>query len=171
MDDPETLDGEQRPDASAATAEKSAEAKAEARVAEAEDRWRRAAADLDNQRKRSVRDLEDARKQERARVASAFLPLLDDLERALEYAPDAEDPLLVGIDAVLQQAVHTLARLGYPQIDAAGAPFDPREHEVVSVERNSALPAGTVVNVVRPGYGSPGNVLRPAAVVVSAPEE
>ena len=174
MDEPETLDGKREPEAAAdppPEGEQSDPAVAEARVAEAEDRWRRAAADLDNQRKRSIRDLDDARRQERARVAGAFLPIVDDLERALTFASDASDPLQVGIDAVLKQAIHTFGQLGYPRIDQTGVPFDPREHEVVGVSRTSTVPAGTVVGVVRSGYGSPGQILRPAAVVVAAAEE
>lgn len=174
MDDPETLDPKRRQETTAEFPEETQpdpSGAAEARVAEADDRWRRAAADLENQRKRSARDLDDARRQERARVAGAFLPIVDDLERALDFAPDADDQLLIGIDAVLQQAIDTLTRLGFPRIDESGVPFDPAEHEVVSVSRTSTMPAGTVVRVERSGYGSPGQLLRPAAVVVASAEE
>jgi hypothetical protein len=64
-------------------------------------------------------------------------------------------------------AIDTLARLGYPRIDAENVPFDPRLHEVVSVVESDEVPPGTVLTVLRPGYGGPDNTLRPAAVVVS----
>jgi molecular chaperone GrpE len=171
MDGPDTLDEKREPGPPVAPDERSPNDDVDSRVAEAEDRWRRAAADLDNYRKRAPRDLDDARRAERARVAHSFLPVLDDLERALDFAPDADDQYLVGIDAVLQDAIRTLARLGYPRIDQTGVPFDPAEHEVVSVTRTSTIPPNTVVKVERAGYGTRGQILRPAAVVVAAPEQ
>jgi molecular chaperone GrpE len=72
-----------------------------------------------------------------------------------------------GIASIRKQAIDTLARLGYPRIDAENVPFDPRVHEVVSVVETDDVPPGTVVSVLRPGYGGPDNTLRPAAVVVS----
>jgi molecular chaperone GrpE len=171
MDGPDTLDERPEPRPPVAPDERSTNDDADARVAEAEDRWRRAAADLDNSRKRALRDVDDARREERVRVARSFLPMVDDLERALDFAPDADEQYLVVIDAVLLEAIRTLTRLGYPRIDQTGVPFDPAEHEVVSVTRTSTIPPNTVVKVERAGYGTPGHVLRPAAVVVAAPEQ
>jgi molecular chaperone GrpE len=137
-------------------------------LAKMEDQWRRALADADNLRKRAVRDGTQQRAQERAAVALAWLPILDNLELALSHAPaGAEDPLVEGIASIRKQAIDTMARLGYPRIDAENAPFDPRLHEVVSVVETDEVPPGTVLTVLRPGYGGPDNALRPAAVVVS----
>jgi molecular chaperone GrpE len=137
-------------------------------LAKMEDQWRRALADNDNLRKRAVRDGAQQRAQERAAVSLAWLPILDNLELALAHASAGpEDPLVEGIASIRKQAIDTLARLGYPRIDAENVPFDPRLHEVVSVVETDDVPPGTLVSVLRPGYGGPDNTLRPAAVVVS----
>jgi molecular chaperone GrpE len=64
-----------------------------------------------------------------------------------------------------------LAHLGYPRDAEAGVPFDPERHEVVGVVDHPDSAPGTVVQVVRPGYGEGSKQLRPAAVVVSRREE
>ena len=163
-----THQGSEQTEATGSTEQETkAAAQAEA-LAKMEDQWRRALADNDNLRKRAVRDATQQRAQERAAVALAWLPILDNLELALAHAPaGAEDPLVEGIASIRKQAVDTLARLGYPRIDAENVPFDPRIHEVVSVVETDDVPPGTLVSVLRPGYGGPDNTLRPAAVVVS----
>lgn len=136
-------------------------------LAKLEDRWRRAAADLDNLRKRYARELDRERVTERSRVAGAWLPVVDDLERAIGYAGDQSDAVVEGVRGILEQALHVLERLGYPRDAEAGIPFDPERHEVVGVVEQSDSEPGTVVEVLRPGYGLGSSQLRPAAVVVS----
>jgi molecular chaperone GrpE len=140
-------------------------------VAELEDRWRRALADLDNLRKRSARELERERAAERARVAATWLPVVDNLELALQHASADRDALVEGIRAVRNQAVDVLAMLGFPRHEEVGMPFDPFRHEVVSVVDDAEGEPGTVVRVVRPGYGEGENQLRPTAVVVAQGRE
>lgn len=138
------------------------------RIADLEDSWRRTAAELDNVRKRSARDLARAREQERASVAARWLPVLDNLERALEHTASGSEAIVDGLRAVHQQALAVLADLGYPRRDdEVGKPFDPARHEAVSTVVDEDLVPGTVAHVVRPGYGSEGRVLRPASVVVA----
>jgi len=139
---------------------------ATAAVAELEDRLRRALADLDNLRKRYDRELARERAAERARQAALWLPMVDDLDRALEHADGDPAALVEGIRAVRDQAVTTLARLGFPRFTDVGQPFDPARHEAMGVVRADA-PAGTVVAAVRPGYGGDESLLRPAGVVVA----
>jgi molecular chaperone GrpE len=136
-------------------------------VAELEDRWRRALADLDNLRKRYARELARERAAERARVAAAFLPMIDNLELALGHAGDAPAAFVEGIRAVRDQAIQTLTSLGYPRQDDLGVPFDPNRHEAVGVVDATDAPPGSVVQVVRPGYGVGERMLRPAAVIVA----
>lgn len=143
----------------------------ETRLAEAEDRWRRAAADLDNARKRAARELALARDAERARAASVFLPVVDGLADAVAYARQANGGLAEGMESIREQGVVALETLGYPRIDEMGVPFDPRLHEVVSVVERGDAPPRTVVAVARLGFGTPGRLLRPAGVVVTAAEE
>ncbi|KAA8888529.1 nucleotide exchange factor GrpE [Nocardia colli] len=142
----------------------------EAQISEWEDRARRTAADLDNLRKRYARDLERERAAERWKVAGAWLPMLDNLELALAHANEEADPLVAGVRAIRDQAVQVLEQLGYPRHSEVGVPFSPHMHEVVSVVDRPDLPPGTVVEVLRPGYGENGQQLRPATVIVSRRE-
>ncbi len=139
----------------------------EDRVAELDDRWRRAVADLDNLRKRHAVELARVREAERARVAAAWLPVLDNLELALTHADADPDTIVQGVLAIRDQAVQMLAALGYPRNDETGVPFDPNRHEVVAVVDDAETEPNTVVRVVRPGYGTDGHELRPTAVAVS----
>ncbi|SBW18169.1 nucleotide exchange factor GrpE [Protofrankia symbiont of Coriaria ruscifolia] len=139
------------------------------RIDEWEDRWRRTAADLENLRKRFARDLERDREAERDRTAGAWLPVLDHLELALAHADADPRSIVAGVRAVRDQAVDVLDRLGYPRHDEVGVPFDPARHDVLSVVEEPGMPPGTVVAVVRPGYGDSGRQLRPVGVAVSRP--
>ena len=147
-------------------------AETQKQIAELEDSWRRTAAELDNFRKRCARDVVRAREQERASVAVRWLPVLDNLERALEHASSSPDQVIEGVRAVHQQALTVLADLGYPRrADETGKPFDPAHHEAVSTIADQDLVPGTVAHVVRPGYGPDGEILRPASVVVATRSE
>ena len=136
-------------------------------LAKLEDRWRRAVADLDNVRKRYARELDLERATERSRVAGAWLPIVDNLERAINHAGEQSDAVLEGLRSILQQALQVLEQLGFPRDAEAGVPFDPERHEVVSVVDQPDSAPGTVLEVLRPGYGEGSSQLRPAAVVVS----
>ena len=142
-----------------------------AEFAQLEDRWRRALADLDNLRKRYAKDLDRERAAETARVSAAWLPVLDNLELALAHAGSDPQTVVDGVKAIRDQAVQILSRLGFERHDEVGVPFSPELHEVVSVVTHPDLPSGTVIEVLRPGYGENGQQLRPATVVVSRPEE
>ncbi|MFE7750747.1 nucleotide exchange factor GrpE [Streptomyces sp. NPDC057428] len=141
-----------------------------AAMQELEDRWRRTLADLDNLRKRHARELERERTVERARTAAAFLPVLDNLELALSHADADSDAIVEGIRAVRDQAVNVLELLGFPRHAETGVPFDPARHEVVSVVDDPDVEPGTVVQVLRPGYGDGDRQLRPATVTVAKRE-
>jgi molecular chaperone GrpE len=139
----------------------------EARLAEARDQRLRAAADLDNLRKRCAAQVERAEADARTQVARQWLPVVDNLERALEHAAADPRTIVEGIQAVRQQALGVLAGLGFPRRDDTGATFDPARHEAVAATYDPRVPPGTVVQVVRPGYGEPDRQLRPAQVVVA----
>jgi molecular chaperone GrpE len=140
---------------------------ADERIARLEDQLRRTAADLDNLRKRYQRDLDRERSAERARAANAWLPIVDNLELALQHADSDPEAVVQGIRAVHEQAVATLGRLGFPVFDPVGQPFDPALQEAVSTLVDEKAAPGTVVAVVRPGYGTADALLRPASVVVA----
>src|ERR1700733_8795888 len=123
-------------------------------LARLEDRWRRALADLDNLRKRYARELDRERKLERSKVAGAWLPVVDNLERALHHSGGDADSVVAGVRDI-----------------ETGVPFDPERHEVVNVTENGGSAPGTVLGILRPGYGKGSQQLRPASVVVSGREE
>jgi molecular chaperone GrpE len=139
---------------------------ADARAAALEDHLRRALADLDNLRKRFDREVARERATERSRAAALWLPIVDDLERALEHASADADSIVEGINTVRDQALTILEQLGYRRFDDLGELFDPLRDEAVSAIDVDA-PPGTVVATVRPGYGTDEVILRPASVVVS----
>lgn len=142
-------------------------AELEAEVAELEDRWKRALADIDNLWKRFAREVDRVQVDERARVVADWLPVIDNLELALEHARADPDAIVEGVRAVHEQALAALARLGFVRRDDVGEKFDPARHEAVSAVTDTDAPPGTVVHVVRPGYADGERQLRPAAVVVS----
>jgi molecular chaperone GrpE len=140
---------------------------AKAVTTELDERLLRAMADLDNLRKRFQREVLREREAERYRVAAEWLPIIDDLDRALEHVDgDVEDGLAAGVRAVRDHAVDVLAGLGFPRFENVGERFDPARHEAVAAVE-ADVPPGTIVAVVRPGYGRPEVILRPAAVVVA----
>ncbi|WP_424528812.1 nucleotide exchange factor GrpE [Sphaerisporangium viridialbum] len=164
------------PDTEAPSAEpddsdRSAVADMDEKIAELEDRWLRSAAELDNLRKRIARDAERIRVEERARVAREWLPIVDNLDLALRHADADPNAVIQGVRAVRDQAVALLARLGFRRHDDVGVPFDPSRHEAVSTVADPDIAPGTVVEVVRPGYGDADRQLRPAAAVVSTKPE
>ena len=77
---------------------------------------------------------------ERERIAREWLPVVDNLERSLEFAKADDDPLVVGVRAVLEQAVGVLARLGFPRFDDTGRAFDPSRHEAVGAVPSDGRP-------------------------------
>jgi molecular chaperone GrpE len=138
-------------------------------AAELEDRWRRALADLDNLRKRYAREVARERTAERDLVTAAFLPVLDTVDRALEHAEADPRSIVEGVRTLREQAMAVLSGLGYQREDAVAVPFDPARHEVVGVVETDGSQAapGSVVAVLRPGYGAADRQLRPAAVTVA----
>ena len=138
-----------------------------AKLAEAEDLKLRALAEADNTRKRCAAQVQRAETEARARVARHWLPVVDNLERALAHAQADPRTIIEGIRAVRQQALDVLAGLGYPRRDDTGAVFDPTRHEAIAALADPGVPPGTVVQVVLPAYGDPDHQLRPAQVVVA----
>jgi molecular chaperone GrpE len=146
-------------------------ATAEQAMAEMRDRWQRAQAELENTRKRYERQRADDWRAERVRVAAEWLPVVDNLELALGHAAADPSAIAQGVEAIRQQAVDVLHRLGFTRLDEVGIPFDPGRHEAVRVvEAPDAVP-GTVVEVVRPGYAALDVLLRPAVVAVAGKQE
>jgi molecular chaperone GrpE len=137
-------------------------------VAEAQDQRLRALADADNARKRCAAQVSRAEAEATAWVARQWLPVVDNLERALQHSGAGPDAIIEGVRAVRDQAQGVLAALGFPRRDDdAGAPFDPARHDAIAARPDPQAPAGTVIEVTRPAYGDGDHQLRPAQVVVA----
>ncbi|HEX6932566.1 MAG TPA: nucleotide exchange factor GrpE [Streptosporangiaceae bacterium] len=140
------------------------------RVKEVEDLRLRALADLDNLRKRCAEQARQAAAESSASAAADWLPVVDNLDRALDHSRADPDAIIEGVRSVRDQALRVLAGLGYPRRDDVGVPFDPARHDAVAVHSDPDVAAGTVIDVVRPGYGDGDHQLRPAQVVVAKAE-
>jgi len=143
------------------------EAELRQKVAQTRDQLLRALADADNARKRCATLLSRAEAEATAKVAGQWLPVVDNLDRALEHTAGAPPAMVTGVRAVRDQAVSVLAGLGFPRRDDTGAAFDPARHDAIATRADAAVPEGTVVEVTRPGYGEGDHQLRPAQVVVA----
>jgi molecular chaperone GrpE len=139
----------------------------EQELAQTRDRWQRAEAELENLRKRCRRDVEQASAAERARVAAEWLPVLDNLELALQHAQADPASIVSGVAAVRDQALAVLAGFGFARSEDLGQPFDPARHEAAQVVDAPDAEPGTVVAVLRAGYTANGGLLRPAMVAVA----
>jgi molecular chaperone GrpE len=140
---------------------------------EASDRVLRAQAELENYRKRARRELEDERRYATLPLLRDLLPVVDNIQRAIEAAektPQAEG-LLSGVKLVAQSLLGVLARHDCKKIEALDQPFDPAIHEAISQQVVADKEPGTVVLVAQDGYVLHDRVVRPAQVIVSkAPE-
>jgi molecular chaperone GrpE len=144
---------------------------AKAEAASNYDKFMRAAADLENFRRRTIREKDDLRTTATGRVLEDIFPVLDTLALALSAAkqPKADLKSLVGgVDMVFTQLKNALANHGLKEINPAGQPFDPHQHESISHQPSEDVKEEHVLNVVRPGYSLNGRLLRPASVVVSS---
>lgn len=150
----------------------------EARVRALEDQVRseretalRAAADLDNYRKRAQRDLQEGVRYANERLLKDFLPVLDNLERALGHGASTKDwaSLEQGLQMTRKQFEDTLGRHGARALVALGQPFDPNLHEAMGTTESSEVPPNTVVNEVLRGWTLNDRLVRPALVSVSRP--
>jgi molecular chaperone GrpE len=134
---------------------------------------KRTKADFENFRKRMSAEVQAASVRGKAQVARDVVPVLDDLERALEAAGldpegDSEDALAHGVILVFRSLRETLGRNGIEAVDPKGEKFDPNEHEALSTQPVEGTESGTVVEVMQKGYRMDGQLIRPARVVVSA---
>ena len=130
------------------------------------DDLRRVAADFDNYRKRAMRDQENLVARAHERLVKELLPVLDDLERALEAAAEHEEAKLEeGVRLVHRELSQALAKEGLVEIETNGR-FDPHVHEAL-LSQPSEADEGTVIEVIQKGYRLGDRVLRPARVVIS----
>lgn len=145
--------------------EKLAEAQAKAR--EYLEDAQRQKAELDNYRKRMIREQTRVVEQANRALIAGLLPVIDNLEKALESCPDRENSLAVGVRMVYQQLMDILKKEGLEEINPHGHLFDPAECEAVMTVVSDDHEDETVVEVHQKGYRYKGSLLRPARATVS----
>jgi molecular chaperone GrpE len=133
---------------------------------------RRTKADFENFRKRMTAEVQAASVRGKSEVIREVVPVLDDLERALQAAGldpegDSEDGLAHGVLLVFRSLRETLTRNGIEVVDPRGERFDPQWHEALSTQAVEGTEAGTVLEVLQKGYRLGEQLVRPARVVVS----
>ncbi|MBT5483704.1 MAG: nucleotide exchange factor GrpE [Gammaproteobacteria bacterium] len=142
-----------------------------AALAEQQDSVLRSQAEVQNMRRRCEQDVERAHKFALEKFSSDLLPVMDNLERALQAVPNAEDEsvsaLYEGVELTLKGFLETLTKYSLEQLDPEGEPFDPQQHEAMSMVENDDVEPNTVLTVVQKGYVLNGRVIRPAMVMVS----
>lgn len=133
-------------------------------------RWQ---AEFENYRRRQERDLADMRVRAGERIVTELLPVLDDLDRAIDHtvasmAEGAElDHLLKGVEMVRTRILAVFEKEGVTVIDPFGAQFDPNLHQAVGQREDADVPDHTVVEVYQKGYLLGGRVIRPAMVLIA----
>jgi molecular chaperone GrpE len=136
------------------------------KTSEYKDSWLRSQAEFQNYRKRIERDNELTYILLKGDIIKKILPVLDDLERALQNRSE-DDPWANGIELVARKFQNILESEGIKRIEAVGMEFDPNFHEAISHEPADSAQSGHVIGVVQNGYMIGERVIRPALVRVS----
>ncbi|MFC4699729.1 nucleotide exchange factor GrpE [Glaciecola siphonariae] len=145
-------------------------AKAQATIEEQKDGVLRARADIENARRRAEQEIDKARKFALEKFASELLPVIDNLERAMQSANGADEsikPLLDGVDLTLKSFISTIEKFGLEIVDPQGESFNPDHHQAMSMQESDEVAPNTVLAVMQKGYLLNGRLLRPAMVMVS----
>jgi molecular chaperone GrpE len=136
----------------------------------ARDAAMRAHAEAQNARRRSDQDVEKARKYALDRFAGELLPVVDNLERALEATAGDQEilkPIAEGVELTLKSFRDALKKFNVEMVDPEGEPFDPQFHQAMSMVENAEVEPNTVIAVMQKGYTLNGRLVRPAMVMVS----
>jgi molecular chaperone GrpE len=169
-------DGGAEPEEAAAVAPEERIAALEAELAEERDRLLRALAETENVRRRAQRERADAEKYAFSGFARDLLSVADNLRRALDTLPEAEvrdertRGLLAGVAATERELLAAFERHGLKRIDPKGERFDHNFHQAVFEAEKTGRPAGTIVEVLQPGYVLHDRLVRPAMVGVAKGE-
>ncbi len=154
--------------------EEAGERDLEAELAEAQDRLLRALAEAENVRRRASRDVENASKRSIANFAREMVVVADNLSRALGAVDkdkvdgnEAMKALLEGVEMTAREMQNAFSRNGIKKVDPLGERFDPQLHEAMFEFEDPSKPAGSVGQVLEPGYTLHDQPLRPAKVGVT----
>lgn len=151
-------------------------AAAEEALAAEKDRFLRLYAEFENYKKRSAREIQDYRKYANETLIREILPIVDNLERAIQSSDTAEGDagcIVQGVDMTLREILRVLEKFNVQPVKSIGEPFDPSFHEAVGREPSAEHPEGAVVREYQRGYLLHDRLVRPAMVVISggAPAE
>ena len=130
----------------------------------------RAVAEMENLRRRAAQDVEKAHKFALEKFAAELLPVLDNLERAIELADKENDtlkPMIEGVELTLKSMQSGVGKFGLVALDPTNQPFDPNAHQAMSMVPSADVAPNTVIAVMQKGYELNGRVIRPAMVMVS----
>ena len=172
---PEAEENNDASPANADVSEQSDEGSPEERLRAERDKYKeqllRTAADFDNFRKRSLRELHQSQLKGKEEALREILPVIDNLERAMEAAESSSDlaSFLDGMKMVLKLFDDSAAKLDLKRIETVGKGFDPNVHEALQQQESAEHPAGTILSEIQAGYTLGGRVLRAAMVVVAKP--
>jgi molecular chaperone GrpE len=143
-------------------------------IATLKEQMLRVAADAENTKRRAEREANDSRAFAIQKFARDLLGVADNLQRAMLHAPkDAADPLVknlaIGLEMTEKELTAAFERNGLRKIEPArGAKFDPHQHQAMQEQAADDVPAGSVAQVIQPGYELFGRLVRPAMVIVAA---
>ncbi|MFO7964176.1 MAG: nucleotide exchange factor GrpE [Desulfobacterales bacterium] len=146
---------------------------AENEIKDTYDRLLRVSAEFENYKKRVSRETDEFKKYANEALISALLPIMDNLERAIDAFRENhsdQESLLEGVLLTHAEILKVLEKFGVVSIDAAGKPFDPNYHEAVMQETAEDHPDNTVIRELQKGYLMHNRLLRPSMVVVSKKE-
>lgn len=139
-------------------------------LTEAKEQELRAQAEAQNARRRAEQDVEKAHKFGQEKLVSDLLPVIDNLERALD-AMNVEDeslkPVIEGVELTLKSFQDTLVKHNIEPLNPVGEPFDPQLHQAMTMVESPDAEPNTVINVFQKGYTLHGRLVRPAMVVVA----
>jgi molecular chaperone GrpE len=166
MDQTKPEGQEEEVEETAATAEPSAEEAHKAALREQEDKYLRLLAEYDNYRKRSQKEKETAWTTAKADTAKEFLPVYDNLERALKQET-ADEAYAKGVQMIMTQFKTTLEKLGIQEIPALGETFDPNLHNAVMHIDDENLGENVVAEVFQTGFQTGDKIIRHAMVKVA----
>ncbi|MEV3844186.1 nucleotide exchange factor GrpE [Aeromonas veronii] len=140
------------------------------KAAEERERALRTAAEMENLRRRTDLDVEKAHKFALEKFANELLPVLDNLERAIELADkenEALKPMIEGVELTLKSMQSGVAKFGLVALDPINQPFDPNAHQAMSMVPSADVAPNTVIAVMQKGYDLNGRVIRPAMVMIA----
>lgn len=138
------------------------------------DRFLRASAEFENYKKRAAREMNDFRKFANENIVKAMLPVIDNLDRAIESSGEAQksvSSVVEGVNMTKKEILKVFEQFGVMPFESLGESFDPGFHQAVMQEESEDHPDNTVIKELQKGYMMHDRLIRPAMVIVSKKKE